>query len=304
MKASIIGANGYIARNLVKVLMSTSELYLYDREESHKDNLVNYEHVNILSREDVAKINFDVDAVFMFVGKTGTVDGFNDPDTFLDINERALLYVLNEYVAKKSKAKLIFPSTRLLYDHNNNAHESQISSRLNTIYAVNKMACEKYIETYHDVFGVNYVIIRIGIPYGTLIPAAASYGTIEFMFSKASNGENISLYGDGSPRRTITYIGDLCKALVKIATEQNCINETYNIGGENYSLLKMANVIADSSGVGVNFVEYPELARKIESGDTVFNDSKLRAVIGNYSKTKFENWVKQFIGGSDEHGDE
>ena len=294
MNATIIGANGYIARNLIYTLNKSKiaeKLYLYDKDNSHRDDAKIYEHMDILSLEDVAKINFNVDVVFMFVGKTGTLSGFSNPDVFLDINEKALLHVLNEYVAQNSRAKLIFPSTRLLYNNNNNAAEEDISSEFNTIYAVNKMACEKYITMYHNVFNINYIIARIGIPYGTLVPETSSYGTIEFMFSKAEKGENISLYGDGNPRRTITYIGDLCETLISIAKNSNCINEIYNIGGENYSLLEMANLIAVSKGVNVDFVKYPELALKIESGDTVFNDTKLKSLIGNHYKTKFKDWV-------------
>ena len=145
---------------------------------------------------------------------------------------------------------------------------------------------------YHNVFGVEYVIIRICIPYGTIVPKASSYGTTEFMLSKAESGKNITLYGDGSARRTLTYIGDLCRALICVAENDKCRNDTYNVGGENYSLTEMADVIAKSYGVGLEFVEYPGIAGKIESGDTVFNEEKLKNIIGEYSKVSFEYWVK------------
>ena len=96
MNATIIGANGYIARNLIYTLNKSKiaeKLYLYDKDNSHRDDAKIYEHMDILSLEDVAKINFNVDVVFMFVGKTGTLSGFSNPDVFLDINEKALLHV-------------------------------------------------------------------------------------------------------------------------------------------------------------------------------------------------------------------
>ena len=295
MRATIIGANSYIARNLICLLREVhacDQLFLYDIGNEQKDGEKNYEKLNILSKDDLSRVNFDVDAIYMFVGKTGSAEGFSDPDVFLDINERALLYVLNEYVAKGSKARLIFPSTRLLYDHNSRAEEKDVSDKINTVYAVNKLACEKYIEMYHNVFSVNYTIVRICIPYGTLIPDASSYGTAEFMMSRANKGNNISLYGDGKPRRTLTYIGDLCSALIKVAENGNCKNEIFNIGGEDYSLSEMAELIADSRNVSVDYVDYPEISEKIESGDTVFNDCKLKSLIGDYNKVKFKEWVQ------------
>ena len=296
MKATVIGANGYIARNLIYMLNKDTrfdEFFLYDKDDVQKEGMGYYERIDILSKESVSSINYDVDVVFMFIGKTGSADGFDNPDVFIDINERALLYVLNEYVSQKSNAKIIFPSTRLLYDHNSNAIEKDVSYRLNTVYAVNKLACEKYIELYHNIFELRYAIARICIPYGTIVSGASSYGTVEFMLSKAEKGENISLYGDGSPRRTLTYIGDLCRAILDIAASDDCKNDIYNIGGEDYSLFEMADVISKSRGVDVDFVDYPEIASKIESGDTVFNDDKLKGLIGDYQHMKFRDWVEQ-----------
>ena len=296
MKATVIGANGYIARNLVHLLKRSpmfDELFLYDREDAQKDGEDNYESINILSRESVSKIRFDVDCVFMFVGKTGSADGFENPDLFLDINERALLYVLREYVAQGSRAKLIFPSTRLMYDNNSYADEREVAKTLKTIYAVNKLACENYLATYHYVFGIEYVVVRICIPYGTLVPGASSYGTAEFMLNKANKGENITLYGDGSQRRTLTFVGDICRMLIEISSDKRCRNETYNIGGEDYSLAEMAEVIAKAYEVGIEYIDYPQIAKKIESGDTVFNAEKLYNLIGTSYKVHFEDWVKK-----------
>jgi UDP-glucose 4-epimerase len=130
------------------------------------------------------------------------------------------------------------------------------------------------------------------VPYGYLIEGASSYGTAEFMLNKAKNGENISLFGDGGVRRTLTYIGDLCRILIEGAISAKCKNDVFNIGGEDYSLKEMASLIADKYGVGIDYVEYPELAEKIESGDTVFDDNKLKEHLPLIYETTFLKWCK------------
>jgi UDP-glucose 4-epimerase len=293
-KIAIIGANSYIARNVLFALEGKKdelEINLYDHAPIHIDDAENYTSINILSEESVASIDMDCDIIYMFVGKTGSVNGFDNFNAFIDINERALLNVLNEYRRQKSKAKVIFPSTRLVYKGINAHLKEDAEKEFKTIYAINKFACENYIEQYNRVFGVQYCIFRICIPYGTLIPDASSYGTAEFMLSKASKGENISLYGDGSARRTLTYMGDLCETLIKGAFSSRCINEVFNIGGEDYSLKQMAELIAGKYSVGIDHVEWPEVALKIETGDTVFDDTKLQSVIGNTVGSKFKDWV-------------
>jgi len=295
MKFAIIGANSYIARNLIyKIKKEYSNIYLqlYGRAEKHQDELKNYKKVNLYNRDDIKKIDFNCDVIFVFVGKAGSVNGFDEFDNFIDSNEKSLLHILNEYRRQNSNAKIIFPSTRLVYKGKKGQQKEDSEKEFKTIYAINKYACEQYLEQYHRVFNVQYCIFRICIPYGSLIEGVSSYGTAEFMLNKAQNRENITLYGDGSVRRTLTYIGDLCDVLIKGAISSRCVNDIFNIGGENYSLKEMAILIAEKYGVGIDYIKYPTVAEKIESGDTIFDDSKLQEIIPYEYNEKFISWIK------------
>ena len=293
-KIVIVGANSYIARNLLWVLKEKKEEYqvkLYDCAEQHIDGDDRYTAIDILDEQLVARIDMDCDLLYMFVGKTGSMNGFDEYNTFIDINERAILNVLNEYRNQKSEAKIVFPSTRLVYKGRSGAQKEDAPKEFKTIYAMNKYACEMYLEQYQRVFGVKYCILRICVPYGTLVPNATSYGTAEFMLGKAMNGENITLFGDGSVRRTLVHMRDLCDTMIIAGLHEGCINDVYNIGGEDYSLREMGELIANKHGVNIDYVEWPEMALKIESGDTVFDDSKLKGIIGETIKSRFTEWI-------------
>ena len=294
MKIAVIGANSDLARNFVVTMKKKEdiELFLYDAQPQSKDGAPSYTQVSVLEPDSLSKLDLSVDLIYMFVGKTGSADGFDDPKLFLEINELALLHVLNEYRRQQSNAKLLFPSTRLVYSGKKGAQKEDADKDAKTIYAANKLACERYLKMYQNVYGVRYCTVRICLPYGTLIPGASSYGTAEFMLKKASAGEDISLYGDGSVRRTLTYMGDLCELLYRAGVEDACENDVFNIGGEDYSLKEMAELIADAYGVGVTYVPWPEIAEKIESGDTVFDGGKLEGILGGYTYAKFSDWVQ------------
>ena len=293
-KAIIIGANSYIARNLYIVMkkrMPDCNILLYDYAQTHFDNAEAYTSIRILEKESVAKIDFDCDAVFVFVGKTGSIGGFEDSDTYIDINEKALLNILNEYKKQNSKAKLIFPSTRLVYKGKDKPLTEDAEKEFKTIYAINKYACEQYLEQYRNLYNIKYCIFRICVPYGTLIPGVMSYGTAEFMLSKARKGENITLYGNGEVRRTITHIEDVCDNMISGAFSDKCINDIYNIGGEDYSLKEMAELIASKYGVGIDYIDYPRTEQIIESGSTVFDSGKLNAA-GIRTTHTFRSWIE------------
>lgn len=293
-KIVIIGANSYIARNLIYMIAAQEEAYqikLYGREQEHADGAKNYTCINVLDRESVRGIDFDCDIIYFFVGKTGSANAFEEFETFIDVNEKSLLNVMAEYVEQKSTAKLIFPSTRLVYRGTENSVTEDSEKAFKSIYAINKHACEMYVRLYHEMFDLQYLILRICVPYGTLVPGAGSYGTMEFMLKNAGQGKDITIYGDGKIRRTMTYIGDLCCALLMAGNHSDCKNDIYNIGGEEYTLGELAQIVAQKYGVGVSYIPWPEIAWKMESGDTVFDSAKLDKLI-SYRSVSLEQWVK------------
>lgn len=293
-KIAVLGANGYIARNLVYVLeheYSDYRIMLYGIEGKSIDGYDNYKQVDMTSKDSIRNIDLNCDAVFMFVGKTGTANGFEQYDSFIDVNEKTLLNLLDEHRRQGSEARIIYPSTRLVYNGKKGALKEDAEKEFKTVYAINKFACEQYLKQFSRVYGIEYTIFRICIPYGTLIENASSYGTAEFMLSKATKGENITLYGDGSVRRTVTYIKDICTAMVEGAISPLCANDVFNIGGEDYSLKEMAELIAQKYGVEIKYVPWPELALKIESGDTVFDSEKLDNTISSRVVNSFADWI-------------
>lgn len=296
-KAVVVGANSYIARNLIFLMkkeLPECELVLYDHTPTHADGEKNYHCLNILDKDRAAQFDLDCDVIFMFVGKTGSANGFDDYRTYIEVNEISLLNLLDAYRKQGSKAKIIFPSTRLVYKGKNGWQPEDAEKTFNTVYAINKFACEQYLEAFNRAFGVRYCIFRICIPYGTIVPGASSYGTADFMVKRAREGNNILLYGEGNARRTLTYIGDLCRALIRGAQSDQCENAIFNIGGEDYSLNEMAILIAARYGVKVEHVPWPDIAYKIESGDTVFDDGKFQSACSFEYQQTFAEWCSDF----------
>lgn len=294
-KVSIIGANGYIARNLyyhLSGLKEADEIYLYDCFDESADKNVNYTKVDILNREDLCKVNFDCDYIFFMAGKTGTAAGFDNYRTFIGVNEIGLLNFIDEYRKQSSKAKIVFPSTRLIYRGSDQLLPENAEKEFKTVYSINKFACENYLKQYSAMFGIRYCIFRICVPYGTRIDGASSYGTAEFMVKQAKTNREITLYGDGSIRRTWTHIDDICRALICGAFSEACTNDVFNIGGDNLSLKEVAEMICSEYNASVKFVPWPEQSLAIESGSTVFDDSKFVSTTGFKYIRHLKKWER------------
>jgi UDP-glucose 4-epimerase len=281
-KSIVIGANGYIGRNLAWHL------------EKKGDEVLGYGHsqLDISDQASVDELDTNVDFIYWFAGLAGTAQGFDDFNAYIDINEKGLLNLLTAMRRQRSKARLVFPSTRLVYKGQRGlALKEGDEKEAKTLYAVNKLACEQILQMYRNVYELNYTVFRICVPYGNLLQGRLSYGTLGFFLEKAMAGQNISLYGDGTLRRTFTHVGDICEKIRAAATLDESNGQIYNVGGEDLSLLDVARQIALKYGVGVDFAEWPEMDWKIESGDTVFDSTKLEKLTGSTYGNTISGWL-------------
>lgn len=297
MRAAIIGANGYIARNMLAVNDAAhyGEAVPCGHSPAHVDDAAGYCMVDLARQEEVEQAIDGCDVIFFFTGKTGTVQGFDAPDEFLDTNERLLLHLLSAYRAVGSKAKIVFPSTRLVYKGSKKPLREDAPKEFLTPYAMQKYACEQYLQMYGRQYGVRYCVMRICVPYGTLVRPVSSYGTLDFFIRQARETGKIGIYGDGSQRRTVTYISDLCHILWQAGLSDACVDDVYNVGGEDMSIRELAEQVARATGAEVVEKPWPEQALKTESGSTVFNAGKLNGRLGYMPSMTVERWITEMV---------
>ena len=214
-------------------------------------------------------------AIVFFAGVTGTEAGFVEAERYLASNELGLLRLLMKSLPLGSRApRIVFPSSRLVYRGCERALEEDDEKEAKTVYAVNKLACENYLQAYFNRFGIPYNVLRICVPYGNLVGDEYSYGTIGFFRKQIKEGKPITLYGDGKALRTFTHVEDICRAVEQfIATGKSGI---YNMGGCNMSMADAAKLVAEKyCGAEVRFVDWPKEALLIESGSTMFSGRKI-----------------------------
>jgi len=294
IKSALIGSNGYLGSHLSHFLESEGfENHNFDLQESSVSDSPNYQQLDITQKKDFVKIAPDVDYIFMFSGLSGTVDGFDNYEKFFAVNQQGLLNLLLWMNQSGCKARVIFPSSRLVYKGQKDRFlREEDEKETRTIYAVNKLSAEHILWCYNNAFGINYTIFRICVPYGNILGNKYSYGTTGFMIDSALSRKKIELFGDGSSRRTFTHVEDACINIIRAIISEKTKNQTYNIGGENLSLLEAATMISERLGAKVNFSHWPVIAKKLESGDTIFDDKKLKAAGFGYYRHNFKSFTQ------------
>lgn len=287
-RISIIGANSFIARNfyfyLKKSKCNDIDIYLYDYQDEFEDRLYgeNYQQIQLNNTNEINKINFDVDYIFFFTGKTGTVQGFSSYEVFIEVNEVFLLNFLDVYREKKSLARIIYPSTRLIYKHSEIQGVTENSETdLNSVYSITKYSAERYLELYSKVFGINYTIFRIGTPWGSIISNEGNYGTFKFFVESAKKEGKVKIYGDGKLKKTYTHIEEICE-LFKLIIYKNydeMENQIFNIGGVTKSLNEIASIISKQYKCKIIHTPFPQLDYKVDGGSVILNSAKLDKIV-------------------------
>jgi UDP-glucose 4-epimerase len=290
-KCIIFGGTSYIGKHFVKFLDLKKINYIQFNhsaiENSNKCDIIN--DIDVLNT-----IDWNVDAIFIFSGKTGTSKSFEDAKHYIELNEIGLLNILNSIIKTEYRPKIMFPSSRLVYKGENKPLKETDRLEFNTIYALSKINAENILKLYSKTFDLPYTIFRICVPYGNEIDYSYSYGTIGFFINQALNEKKITLYNYGELKRTFTHINDLVNQIYNLSIIKTTNNEIFNIKGETFNLKQIASLIAKQFNVNVTYKDWPNFDKIIESGDTIFNSDKIDKTISNNQLSySFKEWIKK-----------
>jgi UDP-glucose 4-epimerase len=294
MKAAVIGCNGYIGKHLALFLQDQGwEVHGYGKRPSFDLNISNYTSLDIQKRSDLDRFDTQVDHIFYFSGITGTSAAYNAYENYIDVNEKGLLHILDKVRSADHKPRIIFPSSRLVYKGVTDVPLPENAEKeFKTIYALNKWFGEQVLQQYGNYFDIPFSIFRICVPYGNLFTDSYSYGTIGFFLNRAKTGEPITLFGDGGQKRTFTHVEDICLQIYHALNKPASVNNILNISGETFSLKEVAEQIAGKYKVAVNFKDWPPMDAKLESGDTIFDGSRISQLIQKPLKNSFQSWLQ------------
>lgn len=93
-------------------------------------------------------------------------------------------------------------------------------------YGVSKLAGERYVAVYSQLYGIKAVSVRLFSIFG---PRQRKQVVYDLFCKLLANPKRLEILGDGSQARDFTYVLDVVQALVLVATAAPSHGEVYNV---------------------------------------------------------------------------
>ncbi len=293
MRVLVTGGSGFIGSHVVDKLRARGhEPVIYDLRPSpwHDRGSVDTVLGSITDREALERALHSCDAVAHLAAVADVNDVHAEPEDAERVNARGTVTVL-EAARRAGVKRIVYASTIWVYSdcEQEEVDEDTLLPAPSHLYTSTKLAGELYCKAYQELYGIDYTILRFGIPYG---PRAREAAVIPAFVGKALRGEALTLAGDGGQSRRFVYVEDLADG-VALGLDDQGANRVYNLASdENVTIKQIAETVKQLIG-NVEIVYTP--ARPGDFGGKVVCSERARRELGWTAATPFHEGVRRYV---------
>jgi UDP-glucose 4-epimerase len=240
-KFFITGGAGFIANTLIRRLIETNHITVYDnftRDTLSGSGLKGHPHLAIIEGDvlDAAKLDHSLrgfDLVVHAAAIAGIDTVIRDPVKTWEVNLIGTANVLRAAHRNGITDRLLDFSTSEIFGsmaYNSSEEDTAVSGSAGEarwVYAVSKLAGEHLAKAYHQKHKLPVVTVR---PFNVYGPGQTGEGAMQIFIKRALKGEDIYIYGDGNQIRAWCYVDDFVECLMRCLTLPQAIGQSYNIG--------------------------------------------------------------------------
>ena len=293
-KSLVTGGLGFIGSNLVhalhllgsRVIVIDSLLLGGGGNRFNLDGIDEDVDLCIADLRDEAMIGAAVkgsDFIFNLAADSSHLGSLSDPFRDLDGNVRAQLVFLESVRQHAPEARVVYAGTRSAYGLIQSRPVNESHPLIPTeINSANRAAADLYHIAYHYAHGLRTSTLRLTNTYGPRMLLRQPQAFINWFVRLAVEGGTIKLYGTGEQLRDLEFVDDTVRGFLLTAITPEAIGQTFNLGsGESVSLREIAETLLTLSGHGsIEYVPFPDDARRIEIGDYVADTTRIWAACG------------------------
>jgi len=310
-KVLVAGAAGFIGSHVVDSLVErraivTAGVYPKITQEKIKQNLkqslpkITIKKGDLLNFKDCLKLTKGQDIVLNFAALDGgAVFKLKYPSLIFRTNTQIVLNMLEASQFNKIDRFLLISSIAVYPDKTPSPikEEDEIIEDFREGidgYVWAKRISEITARIYHQDDGLKIAIARPGNVYGPRDSLdKEKIRAIPAFVTQSLKGKDISIWGDGSPKRSFLYIEDLAVGLLDLL-EKYPVGDPVNLASTNYiSIKNLASLIIDLTKSKSRLIF--EKAPRLKAKDKIISTEKAQKVIEFKERMSLEEGLKKTI---------
>ncbi|WP_300493881.1 NAD-dependent epimerase/dehydratase family protein [uncultured Methylophaga sp.] len=295
MNVLVMGGSGFIGSALVRGLLKQGHhVHVFDRDV----RVVNQQFPEITSAvqadfADVMSLTeamIDVDVIFHLISTSVPSTSNKNPVHDIESNLVNTVKLLESMRTADVKRIVYLSSGGTVYG---NPTYLPITEKHPTnptcSYGIVKLAIEKYLQMYAELYELDVTILRPSNPYGPGQTHKGVQGFIGSCINKINSGQPVTIWGDGSVVRDYIYIEDVVSACIKAMSsdKRGPVNISTSTG---YSLNQLISMIETHLDRSINVIYQQK--RNFDIPEVVLDNELAQSLLGWAPKTTIEQGLK------------
>jgi UDP-glucose 4-epimerase len=306
----VTGASGFLGANLAQHLAGRADLRLRLQVATRPPPaaLAGRAEVvrgSLLNRADLAAWARGADLIVHAAADTDVKRAVEDPLRSLDLNCRATMQLLDEARAAGVGRFVYINSARIYGKTQYLPIDEEHPFYVEDPYGASKLAGGLYTDLYHRLYKMPTVNLVVFSVYGPGQRPQGNTGVAAIFCRRVVEGQDITIYGDGSFQRDLLHITDFCRAVELALDAPQAAGRRYNLGtGHGVTIRDLAELCL-RAGKELGFT-----GARLKYADALPGDvsncadtRRITADLGFQPATRLEDGIREYIAWYAKHRD-